>query len=283
MEPVLIRPGEGELVTDTGRRWLHILCDLPQLCAVLIRHASGEPGPELHVHREHADCFYVLEGTLVVTLGPDEHRLRPGSFALAPANVIHTFRNGGDDDLLIFNLHAPGGGFAGMLRGARDGVPVAWDSFEAPADGGRTVADAVVRGPGEGEPLDAGGNRLLFKAQITDGDGTLSVTETTIAPGFPGPPLHLHRGFVDCFYVLEGALGLRIGEETVSAGPGTFAAVPRGNPHTFFNPGDEPVRVVNVMAPGGFEAYIKELWASGSPPSPEVALEIGARYDIELA
>ncbi len=42
------------------------------------------------------------------------------------------------------------------------------------------------------------------------------------------------------------------------------------------------MRVVNVMAPGGFEAYIKELWASGSLPSPEVAQEIGSRYDIEL-
>ncbi len=168
-----------------------------------------------------------------------------------------------------------------MLRGARDGVPVAWDSFEPPADGGRPASDGVVSRPGEGEPLDAGGNRLLFKAQATDGDGTVSVTEMTVAPGFPGPPPHLHRGFADCFLVLEGTLGLRLGEETIEAGPGAFASAVPGMPHTFFNSGSEPVRAVNVMAPGGFEAYIKELWASGPPDLAAIAAA-AERFDIEL-
>ena len=280
---MLVRPGEGEAVTRTATRTLDILCDLPALSAVNIRHAPGEPGPDLHVHREHTDAFYVLEGTLVVSLGPDatEHELGPGSLALAPANVIHTFRNGGDDWLSILNLHAPGGGFNAMLRGARDGVPVAWDSFEPPEDGGRPASDGVVSRPGEGEPLDAGGNRLLFKAQATDGDGTVSVTEMTVAPGFPGPPPHLHRGFADCFYVLEGTLELHLGEEKVEAGPGAFASAAPGTPHTFFNSGSEPVRAVNVMAPGGFEAYIKELWAFG-PPDLDVITAAAERFDIEL-
>jgi mannose-6-phosphate isomerase-like protein (cupin superfamily) len=285
MEPQLVRPGEGEAVTRTGTRSLDIVGALPELCATLIRHAPGEPGPELHVHREHTDAFYVLEGTLVAPLGPDgaEHVVSVGSLVLAPSNVVHTFRNGGSDDLLVLNLHAPDGGFAEMLRGARDGISVPWDSFAPPADGGRSVDDAVVSPPGEGEMLDGGGgNHLLFKAQAAGGDGTLSLSETTIAPAFPGPPLHVHRGFTDCFYVLEGTLGLRLSEETVEAGPGTFATVPPGNAHTFFNPGVDPVRVVNLMVPCGFEAYIKELSALGSPPTPEVALEIGSRYDIEV-
>ncbi len=275
---------EPEKITDTAERGLTIVADTPQLCATLIRHAPGEPGPELHVHREHTDAFYVLEGTLAVALGPAgfEHIVPVGSLGLAPANVVHTFRNAGDDDLLILNLHAPGGGFADMLRGTLEGKTVPWDSFDPPDDGGRRVADALVSYPGDGERLDAGGNDLLFKAQASTGDGTLTLTETTIAPGFPGPPLHVHGGFLDSFHVLEGTLGLRLGEDTLSVSPGTFAAAPPGTPHTFFNPGDEPVRVVNVMAPGGFEAYIKELWSSGSLPTPEVAQEIGSRYDIEL-
>jgi mannose-6-phosphate isomerase-like protein (cupin superfamily) len=282
---MFVRPGEGEAVTRAGTRALDILCDLPELSAVLIRHAAGEPGPDLHVHREHTDAFYVLEGTLTVELGPggaESFDLAPGSLALAPANVVHTFRNGGDDWLSILNLHAPGDGFNAMLRGARDGVAVPWDSFAPPADGGRAAVDGVVSRPGEGEPLDAGDNRFLFKAQATDGDGTVSVTEMTVGPGFPGPPPHLHRGFAECFYVLEGTLGLRLGEDAVEAEPGTFASAPPGTPHTFSNPGSEPVRVINLIAPGGFEAYIKELWASGRPPDPATIARIGPRCDIEV-
>ncbi len=229
---MLVRPGEGEAVTRTGTRSLDILCDLPALSAVNIRHAPGEPGPDLHVHREHTDAFYVLEGTLVVSLGPDatEHELGPGSLALAPANVIHTFRNGGDDWLSILNLHAPGGGFNAMLRGARDGVPVAWDSFEPPADGGRPASDGVVSRPGEGEPLDAGGNRLLFKAQATDGDGTVSVTEMTgrsrlpRAAAAPAPRL---RGLLPTSS--RGRSGCASARRRSRPGPVTFASARSGH------------------------------------------------------
>ena len=86
------------MITDTDLRGLTIVADTPHLCATLIRHAPGEPGPELHVHREHTDAFYVLEGTLAVALGPAgfEHIVPVGSLGLAPANVVHTFRNAGE-------------------------------------------------------------------------------------------------------------------------------------------------------------------------------------------
>jgi mannose-6-phosphate isomerase-like protein (cupin superfamily) len=144
------------------------------------------------------------------------------------------------------------------------------------------VTDGVVSGPGEGELLRARPSELRFKAQATDGDAGLTLTEMTIAPGFPGPPLHTHLGFTDSFYVVEGTLEVRVGESTIEAGPGTFAALPPGTPHTFANPGAEPVRAVNVMAPAGFEAYIKELWSSGELPDPDVAAEIASRYDIAV-
>lgn len=286
MAPLLVPPGEGEVITDRDTRRLAILCDLPGLAITLMQYAAGERGPELHVHRQHTDAFYVLEGTMTAVVGPgggDRVDVTSGSLVLAPANVVHTFWNDGPGDMSVLNFHAPGGGFSEFLRGARDGVPIAWDSFDPSADGGRPAADGVVSRPGEGEPLDAGGNSLLFKAQATDGDGTLSVTEITLAPEFPGPPLHLHRGFADCFYVLEGTLGLRFGEETIEAKPGTFAAAPPETVHTFFNPRSEPVRVVSLMAPGGFEAFIKENWASGGPLDPSAIAEIVSRHDITLA
>ncbi len=286
MEPVVVLPGEGEVITDRPGRHLEILCALPGLCVTRMDYAGGEEGADLHVHREHTDSFYVLAGTITVPLGLGGAEIveaTAGTLVSAPPNLVHGFRNDGPETMSVINVHAPDGGFAEMLRGARDGDHGRpWDSFDPPEDGGRPVTDGIVSRPGEGELLRAGPSELQFKAQATDGDGALTLTEMTVAPGFPGPPLHTHAGFTDGFYVHEGTLELRIGEDTVEAGPGTFAALPPGTPHTFANPGSEPVRAVNVMAPAGFEAYIKELWASGELPTPDVAMEIASRYDITV-
>jgi mannose-6-phosphate isomerase-like protein (cupin superfamily) len=287
MTPLLVRPGEGEVITDRDSRHLSILCDLPALSVSLIQYAAGERGPDLHIHRRHTDAFYVLEGTLTAVVGPGGAQrldVPAGSLVLVPSNVVHTFWNEGPDDMSVLNLHAPAGGFNEMLRGSRDGVPNAhdaFDSFDPPPDGGRSAEDAVVSLPGEGETVEPGGSTLLFKAQATDGDGSLTVADLTLEPDFPAPPLHVHRGFADCFYVVEGSLGLRFGRETVEAGAGTFAVAPLGTAHTFWGPGSEPARVVSLMAPGGFEEYIKEIWADGVLPEASIADEITSRADVE--
>ena len=126
----------------------------------------------------------------------------------------------------------------------------------------------------------------MFKATGDDGQGSLSVSESTIAPGFPGPIPHRHRTFVDSFYVLDGTLTLRVGDDTVEAEPGTYALVPPGLVHTFSNPSDSPVRFLNIMAPGGFEGYLREVAARaepGAPPDPALMAEIASRYDFEPA
>ena len=58
---------------------------------------------------------------------------------------------------------------------------------------------------------------MLFKAEDADGDGTFSLTETTLAPGFPGPVPHRHARMVDSFYVLEGTLTVRLGDREIEA------------------------------------------------------------------
>jgi mannose-6-phosphate isomerase-like protein (cupin superfamily) len=119
----------------------------------------------------------------------------------------------------------------------------------------------------------------------SDVDGSFSLTETTLEPGFPGPVAHRHRGLVDSFYVLAGALALRLGERELRAGPETFALVPPGKVYSFSNPAERAVRMLNVMAPGGFEQYLKELAraAPGGHPDPTVMAEIASRYDFESA
>jgi mannose-6-phosphate isomerase-like protein (cupin superfamily) len=153
-------------------------------------------------------------------------------------------------------------------------------TFDPPPDGGRPASDAVIREPGAGGRMAFGPGEVMFKAE---GAGWLSLMETTLGPGYRGPVPHFHRGFVDSFYVLEGVLTLRVGDAVVEAPAGSFTAATPGTVHTFSNPGDEPVRMLNVMAPGGFEQYLREVAAevpAGGAPDPALMAEIAQRHDF---
>jgi quercetin dioxygenase-like cupin family protein len=145
--------------------------------------------------------------------------------------------------------------------------------------------DPVLHRPGEGERHDAGPAQILIKAAGEHTAGTFFLSESTLAPGFAGPPPHRHRELHDMFYVLEGTLTLRLGDRTVEAGPGTFACVPPGVVHTFRNDSDAPVRVLNFNTPAGWEHYMRDLAeaASAGPLTPEVFTRVASRYDFEFA
>ena len=91
---------------------------------------------------------------------------------------------------------------------------------------------AVLHRPGEGERHAAGPSEIVIKATGDDTAGSFFLAENVISPGFAGPPPHHHEKLHDMFYVLEGTLTLRLGDETFIAGPGTFACVPPGVVHT---------------------------------------------------
>jgi quercetin dioxygenase-like cupin family protein len=288
--PTLLRHGEGETIFDQSERTIRVLADREELTLSWFRYEAGEEGPSPHVHKRHADAFYVLEGQLEVGLGPRVERFTatPGTLAAAPPNVVHTFRNSSDSTTVFLNIHAPSMGFADMLRAARDGRDedaAHFDQFDPPADGGRALTDAVFRGPGEGDSITLGASEAVFKAEGADADGLFSLTETVVGPAFPGPVPHRHRGTVDSFYVLDGGLSLRLGDRHAEAGRGDFALFPPGAVHTFANPGGESVRMLNLMAPAGVEQYLKEVAraASGGPPDPELMAEIASRYDFTPA
>ena len=285
MAAVLRRPGEGETISDRAERNVRILLDHELADVTWTRYQPGERGPDPHIHEQHADAWYVLEGELVFGVGPGGetlHRAPAGTHVLVPAGVIHTFRNDGDATARFLNVHAPSMGFAESLRASRDGREFHWDSFDPPDDGARSVGDVVVRGPGEGESILGGA--AVFKAQVSDGDGTFSLTEIALPPGFPGPVLHRHEQTLDSFYVLEGTLTIRLGEhEEIEAEAGTYGAMPSGTVHSFANRTDGLVRALNLMAPGGFEQYLKEFAAASRPgeaPDPAVMAEIALRYDF---
>jgi mannose-6-phosphate isomerase-like protein (cupin superfamily) len=255
---VVVGPGEGETITQREHRDLVILAERDDITITRTRYGPGEHGPDPHVHREHTDAFYVVEGELTFVLGreADRFRVSAGSFVAAPPNVVHSFFNESRADAHFLNLHTPDKGFADYLRGRRDAEDVPFDSFDAPADGGRPVADAIVTGPGEGERL-VSGNRVVFLKGVLP---ALCFAEWALDGPFDGPDTHHHDDQVDSFYVLEGELDMTVEDSVQAVGPDTLASVPRGVRHTFNHTRRGPARVLNVHAPdGGFADFLRRI------------------------
>ena len=161
-EPTVIPPGGGEVVGDAPERRVEILSDHEALNATWSRFGAHREGADLHVHRQHVDLFYVLDGELTIRLGVgDDGVVVPaGTLARVPPLVVHGFRNASDADVRYLNFHAPGKGFNVYMRALRDGREAAYDQHAPPADGGRPTTDAVIGGaevaveePGAARPL----------------------------------------------------------------------------------------------------------------------------------
>jgi oxalate decarboxylase/phosphoglucose isomerase-like protein (cupin superfamily) len=88
------------------------------------------------------------------------------------------------------------------------------------------------------------------------------------------------------FYVVSGTARFTIGAETYDAPAGTLAMIPPGAPHTFANPGDEPLVMVNTFTPDLYVQYFRDLRqmvAAGEAPTPEATAQVMSRYATELA
>jgi quercetin dioxygenase-like cupin family protein len=114
MASIHIGPGEGERI-PRGRRYHRVLAELPELEVIDARFGPGF-SIEPHTHRDHVDSFYVLDGEAEFTLGDEVVRAGAGTWVTAPIGVVHGFRNMGDGELGILNIHAPNTGFAARLR-----------------------------------------------------------------------------------------------------------------------------------------------------------------------
>jgi mannose-6-phosphate isomerase-like protein (cupin superfamily) len=129
-----------------------------------------------------------------------------------------------------------------------------------------------------------GPSDVVVKATGQETGGSFFLGETVIQPGFMGPPPHRHRELHDMFYVLDGTLTMRLDDETLSAGAGTFVCVPPGVVHTFSNTSDGPVRFLNFNTPAGWENYMRDLAAASQdgPLTPDRIGPIASRYDFEV-
>src|SRR5204863_440971 len=155
-QPLILAHGEGETTTDRPDRTLRILCEHEQLIVTWFRYEPGEKGPDPHIHRQHTDAFYVLEGEVDFGLGPEITRITggPETFAGAPPNVVHTFKNSSDATAIFLNIHAPRMGFGDVLRG---GDHEHFDQFDPPEGGGRPSEQAIVQPARAGGPIKRNG------------------------------------------------------------------------------------------------------------------------------
>jgi quercetin dioxygenase-like cupin family protein len=109
-----------------------------------------------------------------------------------------------------------------------------------------------------------------------DSDGELSVTSLVLQRRSGGPPLHVHPLHGEGFYVLEGEVTARIGEQLTVVGPGSLAFAAKGVPHTFANRGDTEARMLVICAPAGFESYFERLAVDrDARPDPADAVAVG--------
>jgi len=122
---------------------------------------------------------------------------------------------------------------------------------------------------------------------MIDGDttsGAFGLVEHPLPPHALGAPIHTHEVEDEYSYVLEGEFGVLIGDEVVVARPGELVFKPRAVPHTFWNAGDEPARLLEIISPAGFENYFRDLAPLLEPAQPDMAAvrAVAARYRLDV-
>ena len=147
-----------------------------------------------------------------------------------------------------------------------------------------TTTTAVIVGPQDG--------RLGFLGSIgvrwmIDGDQPeqrFSLVEHPMSPRALAAPLHRHTREDEYSYVLQGRMGALLGDEVVEAGPGDLVFKPRNQWHTFWNAGDEPCRILEILSPAGFEKFFEELDELGGAieADPEQLAALNERYGLEM-
>ena len=147
-----------------------------------------------------------------------------------------------------------------------------------------TATAARIVGPTDGKAGLLGAIGVRFMLDGNEAGGRLSVVEHPMPPRALAAPLHRHNREDEYSYVLEGRMGALLGDEVVTAGPGDFVFKPRDQWHTFWNAGDEPARILEIISPAGFERFFEEVVDMGGVTqlSPEAFGELCERYALDM-
>jgi quercetin dioxygenase-like cupin family protein len=207
------------------------------------RIGARREAPLLHRH-DHDETCYVLAGELTFEVGGELLTARERRCVFVPGGVPHAVANRGPAEARHLTICTPPPG-----------------REEATGRAMHTgAAREVPELPGRVKVLVRGG----------DGSGRVAVMDDAIEAGHVGPPLH-HHAFDEAFYVIDGMLTFRLGDEDVTCSRGELAFAPGGTPHTFANCSGRDARMLIVCTPAGFERYFERLAAHelGAAPPPD--------------
>ena len=143
----------------------------------------------------------------------------------------------------------------------------------------------LVIGPKDGEAVSWGGFGARF---IVDGDrtgGRFSIVEHPITPRSLAAPIHTHTKEDEYSFIIEGDVGMQLGDTVITARPGDFVVKARGIPHAFWNATDKPARMLEFISPAGFEHYFAEiapLLNTGAAPDINALEMLRSRYGLAM-
>jgi mannose-6-phosphate isomerase-like protein (cupin superfamily) len=145
-----------------------------------------------------------------------------------------------------------------------------------------------IIGPRDGKMVDLGSLGVRFMVWGEESGGGFALVEHPIAPRTLVAPLHRHEREDEYSFVLEGRMGAQLGDDVVYATAGDLVFKPRGQWHTFWNAGDEPCRILEIISPAGFEHFFDELGTqmqamhADNPGPVLMTSDLSARFAIEF-
>ncbi|MDQ6811469.1 MAG: cupin domain-containing protein [Actinomycetota bacterium] len=146
------------------------------------------------------------------------------------------------------------------------------------------TASKRVMGPTDGKAGFLGSIGVRFMADGQTSAGGFSLVEHPMSAHALAAPLHRHSREDEYSYVIEGRMGALLGDQVLEAATGDLVFKPRGEWHTFWNAGDEPCRILEIISPAGFEQFFAELVDLGgvAQADPETLGQLSERYGLEL-
>jgi quercetin dioxygenase-like cupin family protein len=147
-----------------------------------------------------------------------------------------------------------------------------------------STTPARVLGPTDGKLGFLGSIGVRFMIDGAEADQRFSLVEHPMSPRALAAPLHRHNREDEYTYVTEGRVGALLGDEVVIGEPGDLIFKPRNQWHTFWNAGDEPARILEIISPAGFERFFEELSDMGGAlnADPDELAALNARYGLDM-
>ena len=146
-----------------------------------------------------------------------------------------------------------------------------------------TTAARLV-GPRDGKAGFLGSIGVRFMIDGAEAGERFSLVEHPMSARALAAPLHRHTREDEYSYVLEGHVGALLGDEVLVGSPGDLIFKPRNQWHTFWNAGDEPARILEIISPAGFERFFEELVDLGgiTRAEPDTLADLCARHELEM-